>query len=74
MAKKPYKVKVRFIFEGDFNINADNKEQAVEYVGKHCGLVIGGDIHTSLPDEVIPTWDFEVHPTKQIISVKRDRL
>lgn len=73
MQNQTYKVKTRFVFEGEFEVNAKNKEQASEYVGKHCGLVIGGDIHTSLPDEIIPTWDFEIHPTKQIISIKRDR-
>jgi hypothetical protein len=71
MAKKTYKVKTRFIFEGDFEVNADNKEQAKEYVGKHCGFVLGGNIHTSLPDEIISDWDFSVHGDKEIISVKR---
>lgn len=66
MAKKTYKVKTRFIFEGEFEVKANNKEQAKEYILKHCGLVIGGDIHTTLPDA---TWDFNVHPTKQIVSI-----
>ena len=39
-------------------------------VQKHCGLVIGGDIHSSLPDEDID-WDFSVHPEKQIRSIKQ---
>lgn len=64
-----YKVKTRFIFEGIFEIYANTKEEAKENVFKHCGLVIGGDLHSSLPDEEI-TWDFPVHPKKKIISVK----
>jgi hypothetical protein len=34
---------------------------AAEYVEKHCGLVLGGTIHSSLPfDEV--DWEFPIHP------------
>ena len=71
MAKKTYKVKTRFIFEGDFEVNADNKQQAKEYVEKHCGLVLGRSTHTTLPDETMITWDFNVHSTKQIVSVTK---
>ena len=66
MAKtKEYKVKTKFVFEGEFYIKAENKEQAKEYVQKHCGLVLGGDIHTSLTDEIC-NWNFNVHPDKII--------
>lgn len=61
--KKEYKVKTKFIFEGEFYITAESKQQAKEYVEKHCGVVLGGDIHTSLPDEIC-SWRFDVHPTK----------
>ncbi|MHB8261078.1 MAG: hypothetical protein ACYDCN_13400 [Bacteroidia bacterium] len=71
MAKKTYKVRTRFTFEGEFEVNAAHKEQAKEFVEKHCGFVIGGDIHTSLPIETIPDWEFSVHGDKKIISVKK---
>jgi hypothetical protein len=71
MAKrKTFTVRTQFIFEGDFKIKAENEAQAEEYVRKHCGLVIGGDIHSSLPDEDID-WDFAVHPEKEVISVTK---
>jgi hypothetical protein len=63
MAKKDFTVKAKFVFEGEFYIKAESKEQAKEYVMKHCGLVLGGDIHTSLPDDICD-WDFCVHPQK----------
>lgn len=63
MAKKKYTVKTKFIFEGEFYITAESKEQAKEYVMKHCGLVLGGDIHTTLPDEICD-WNFNVHSDK----------
>lgn len=63
MKRKSYTVKTKFIFEGEFYVNADSKAKAKELVNKHCGLVIGGDIHTTLPDEDC-SWDFKVHPTK----------
>lgn len=63
-----FKVKTKFIFNGDFIVVAENKEQAREFVEKHCGLVIGGDIHSTLPDDEVD-WVFNVHPTKEIIKV-----
>lgn len=69
MAK--FNVKTKFVFEGSFTVEADNKEQAREYIDKHCGLVLGGDIHSSLPDESID-WEFDSHPNKIIQSIKKD--
>ena len=60
---KEYEIKTQFIFEGKFYIKADDKAMAKEYVEKHCGLVINGDIHSTLPDDVVD-WDFPVHPKK----------
>lgn len=67
-----YSVETKFIFSGEFIIEAESAKKAKEYVLKHCGLVIGGDIHSSLPEEDID-WDFKVHPEKEIglIKVKR---
>ena len=65
---KKFKVKTKFIFEGEFEIEADNRAQAKEFVEKHCGLVIGGDIHSSLPDEQV-NWEFSVHPEKKIGTI-----
>ena len=58
-----YEVPTKFVFSGTFTIEADSPAQAKEFVHKHCGLVIGGDIHTTLNDEDCD-WDFAVHPEK----------
>lgn len=58
--KKTHTIKTKFIFEGEFYVTAESKEQAKEYVMKHCGLVLGGDIHTTLPDDFCD-WNFNVH-------------
>lgn len=63
--KRFYAVPTKFVFSGTFRIKAESQEQAEEYAEKHCGLVIGGDIHSSLPDEMV-NWDFPVHPEKII--------
>jgi len=68
--KCEYVVETEFVFKGKFIVKAENKQQAEEYVKKHCGLVIGGDIHSSLPDNEID-WDFNTHPEKNVISVKK---
>lgn len=59
--RKEYTIKTKFVFNGEFYITAESKEQAKEYVMKHCGLVLGGKIHTTLPDEICD-WNFDTHP------------
>ena len=63
-----YAVKTRFVFSGTFFIAARNKGEAKEHVEKHCGLVLGRSIHTTLPDEYAD-WDFPLHPDKKVIRV-----
>lgn len=56
---------MKFVFSGEFYIKANSQEEAEEFAQKHCGLVLGGDIHSSLPNEDVD-WDFDVHPDKII--------
>jgi hypothetical protein len=69
---KHYAVKTRFIFTGTFFITAGSKEEAKEFAEKHCGLVLGGNIHSTLPYDAVD-WDFPVHPDKAVnsVSIKR---
>jgi hypothetical protein len=60
---KTYTVKTKFVFEGEFYIKAESKAQACEFVGKYCGLVIGKEIHTTLPYDIVD-WKFDAHPKK----------
>jgi hypothetical protein len=71
--KRKYAAKTRFVFTGTFFIAAGNRKQATEYVEKHCGLVIGGDIHSSLPDDEVD-WDFPVQPDKAVLKVRKGGL
>lgn len=63
--KRFYAVPTKFVFSGTFRIKAESQEQAEEYVQKHCGLVLGGEIHTSLPNDEVD-WEFNVHSEKII--------
>jgi hypothetical protein len=65
-----YEVDTRFVFSGKFFIEAENTEQARECVDKHCGLVIGGNVHSTLSEEEVD-WDFDVHPDKVIGRIRR---
>ena len=65
-----YEVSTKFVFSGIFTIEAESPEQAKEFVQKHCGLVIGGNIHTTLSDDDCD-WDFRVHPDKVIGRVRK---
>ena len=50
MKKKVYRVRTQYIFEGVFEVVAESKEDARQKVLQNCGLVMGGSIHSTLPD------------------------
>ena len=64
-----YIVKTLFVFSGEFYVEAKSSEEARENVSEHCGLVMGGKIHSTLSDEDID-WDFDVHSDKVILSIE----
>jgi hypothetical protein len=68
---KKYEVKVQFIFNGIFRVNAENREQARGNISRQCGLVMGENIHTTLNEEDID-WDFNIHPEKKISGIKQN--
>ena len=60
MKKKVYRVRTQYIFEGVFEVVAESKEDARLKVLQDCGLVMGGSIHSTLPDEEV-NWAFSTH-------------
>ena len=64
---KKIEVKVRYLFEGTYTVVADDRNEARTMVTRDCGLVLGGNIHTTLDDDEVD-WEFDVHPDMQIIS------
>ena len=74
--KRIYRVRTQYIFEGVFEVLADSKENAQQKVLQDCGLIMGGSIHSTLPDEEI-NWAFSTHPevkTKRITIQKECTL
>ena len=70
MKKKFYRVRTQYIFEGVFDVVAESKEDARQKVLQDCGLVMGGSIHSTLPDDEI-NWAFDIHPNKQIDGITK---
>ena len=64
---KKIEVKVRYLFEGTYTVAADDLNEARTMVTRDCGLVLGGNIHTTLDDDEVD-WKFDVHPDMQILS------
>ena len=62
---KKIEVKVRYLFEGTYTVAADDRYEARTMVTRDCGLVLGGNIHTTLDDDDVD-WEFDVHPDMQI--------
>ena len=53
MKKKVYRVRTQYAFEGVFDVVAESEEDARQKVLQNCGLVMGGSIHSTLPDDEI---------------------
>ena len=70
MKKKVYRVRTQYIFEGVFEVVAESKEDARQKVLQNCGLVMGGSIHSTLPDNEI-NWAFDRHPNKRIDRIAK---
>ena len=70
MKKKVYRVRTQYIFDGVFDVVAESKEEARQKILQNCGLVMGGSIHSTLPDEVV-NWAFDRHPNKQIDRITK---
>ena len=61
-----YDVKVRYIFEGTYTVVAEDREEAESMVAEDCGLVLGGNIHTTRDDDEVT-----VHGSSVVIRTCR---
>ena len=68
MAK--YDVRVRYTFEGTYKVVAEDRDEAERIVTEDCGLVLGGNIHTTRDDDEVTDWRFGSHPDMQILSFR----
>lgn len=68
MAK--YDVRVRYTFEGSYKVVAEDRDEAERIVTEDCGLVLGGNIHTTRDDDEVTDWRFGSHPDMQILSFR----
>ena len=70
MKKKVYRVRTHYIFEGVFDVVAESKEDARQKVIQNCGMVMGGNVHSTLPDGEV-NWAFDIHPDKKIDRITK---
>ena len=70
MKKKVYRFRTQYIFDGVFDVVAENKEDARQKVLQNCGLVMGGSIHSTLSDDEI-NWAFDRHSNKRISRITK---
>jgi hypothetical protein len=67
---KRYDIRVRYSFEGTYTVAAEDRDEAKRMVNDDCGLVLGGDIHTTRDDDEVLDWDFCIHPDTRILSLQ----
>ena len=70
MKKQRFLVYTEYVFDGVFDVVAESKEEARQKVLQDCGLVMGGSIHSTLPDDEI-NWAFDRHPNKRIDRITK---
>ena len=70
MKKNVYRIRMRYIFEGVYELISESKEDARQKVLQNCGLVMGGSIHSTLPDDEI-NWAFDKRPNKRIDRITK---
>ena len=61
MKKQRFLVYTEYVFDGVFDVVAESKEEARQKVLQNCGLVMGGSIHSTLPDDEV-NWAFSTSP------------
>ncbi len=61
MKKKIYRIRTQYVFEGVFDVVAESREEARQKVIQDCGMMMGGTIHSTLPDDEV-NWVFSTHP------------
>ena len=61
MKKRIYRVRTQYVFEGVFEVVAESREDARQKVIQDCGMVMGGNVHSTLSDEEV-NWTFSTHP------------
>lgn len=61
MTKQRFLVYTEYVFDGVFDVAAESKEEARQKVLQNYGLVMGGSIHSILPDDEV-NWVFSAHP------------
>ena len=66
--KRIYRVRTQYIFKGIFEVLADSKEDARQKVLQDYGLVMGGNIHSTLADEEV-NWAFDKHPEVKTMRI-----
>ena len=59
--KQRFLVYTQYVFDGVFDVVAESNEEARQKVLQNCGLVMGGSIHSTLPDDEV-NWAFSTHP------------
>ena len=62
---KRYDIRVRYSFEGTYTVAAEDRDEAKKMVNDDCGLVLGGDIHTTRDDDEVLEWDFCISPCRK---------
>ena len=77
--KQRFLVYTQYVFDGVFDVVAESKKEALQKVLQNCGLVMGGSIHSTLPDDEINfssnalnnSWAFDKHPNKRIDRITK---
>ena len=73
--KQRFLVYTQYVFDGVFDVVAESKKEALQKVLQNCGLVMGGSIHSTLPDDEV-NWAFSTSPEVRTgrITIQKEQM
>lgn len=64
---KTFSVEVHYTFIGSYQIQAENRAEAIRIAEQDCGCV--GPSFQTTNDEAVKDWNFPLHPEAKAVSI-----
>jgi hypothetical protein len=64
---KTFTIEVRYSFTGTYQIEAENRKEAIRIAEQDCGCV--APIFQTSNDQAVKNWEFPLHPEVKAVSI-----
>lgn len=67
------RVNVTYTFKGYYIVRTDSAKGAAQIVENHCSMTLSNGLAVNADENVIPEWNFPVHPEPEITGVSYEQ-